>query len=207
MSKELMQNIDNLYQRIREILESARNKVYRTANVEMVQAYWDVGREIVEEEQNGKQRADYGTYLLKELSARLTVEYGKGFDESNLRNIRKFYHVFPKRDALRHELSWTHYRHLMRVEKDNARAFYMEEAISGSWSTRELERQINSLYFERLLMSKDKKGMMKSGRETGIKMQSEHIIKDPFVLEFLNVKQDNKLSEKELETALIDKLQ
>lgn len=207
MSKELMQNIDNLYQIIREILESARNKVYRTANFEMVQAYWNVGREIVEEEQNGKERADYGTYLLIELSARLTKEYGKGFDESNLRNIRKFYSVFPKCDALRHELSWTHYRHLMRVDKDNAREFYMEEAISGNWSTRELERQINSLYFERLLMSKDKKGMMKSGRETGMKMQSEHIIKDPFVLEFLNVKQDKKLSEKELETALIDKLQ
>lgn len=207
MSKELKQNIDNLYQRIREILESARNKVYRTANFEMVQAYWNVGREIVEEEQNGKERADYGTYLLIELSARLTKEYGKGFDESNLRNIRKFYTVFSKCDALRHELSWTHYRHLMRVDKDNAREFYMEEAISGNWSTRELERQINSLYFERLLMSKDKKGMMKSGRETGMKMQSEHIIKDPFVLEFLNVKQDKKLSEKELETALIDKLQ
>jgi predicted nuclease of restriction endonuclease-like (RecB) superfamily len=207
MSKELMQNIDNLYQRIREILESARNKVYRTANFEMVQAYWNVGREIVEEEQSGKERADYGTYLLIELSARLTKEYGKGFDESNLRNIRKFYNVFQKRDALRHELSWTHYRHLMRVDKDNAREFYMEEAISGNWSTRELERQINSLYFERLLMSKDKKGMIKDGRATEEKVQADHIIKDPFVLDFLNVKQDKKLSEKELETALIDKLQ
>jgi predicted nuclease of restriction endonuclease-like (RecB) superfamily len=207
MSKELIQNIDNLYQRIREILESARNKVYRTANFEMVQAYWNVGREIVEEEQNGKERADYGTNLLIELSARLTKEYGKGFDESNLRNIRKFYHVFPKCDALRHELSWTHYRYLMRVDKDNAREFYMDEAISGNWSTRELERQINSLYFERLLMSNDKKGMLKDGRATEEKMHANQIIKDPFVLEFLNVKQDKKLSEKELETALIDKLQ
>jgi len=207
MSKELMQNIDNLYQRIREILESARNKVYRTANFEMVQAYWNVGREIVEEEQSGKERADYGTYLLKELSAKLTAEYGKGFTETNLRYMRLFYNTFGNHHALRDELSWTHYRLLVKVEKDNAREFYMEEAIKGNWSTRELERQINSLYFERLLMSKDKKGMMKSGRETGIKMQSEHIIKDPFVLEFLNVKQDEKLSEKELETALIDKLQ
>ena len=202
-----MQNIDVLYQRIREILDNARNKIYRVANFEMVLAYWNVGREIVEEEQKGKERADYGTYLLMALSAKLTKGYGKGFDESNLRNIRKFYAVFQKCDALRHELSWTHYRHLMRVEKDNAREFYMEEAISGNWSTRELERQINSLYFERLLMSKDKKGMMKDGRFTVEKMQSDHIIKDPFVLEFLQVKQDEKLTEKELETALIDKLQ
>lgn len=202
-----MQNIDGLYQRIREILDNARNKVYRTANFEMVQAYWNVGREIVEEEQQGKDRADYGTYLLIELSAKLTKEYGKGFTETNLRYMRLFYNAFKNHHALRDELSWTHYRLLLKVEKDNAREFYMEEAISGNWSTRQLERQINSLYFERLLMSNDKKGMIKKGRATEEKMQADHIIKDPFVLEFLQVKQGENLSEKELETALIDKLQ
>lgn len=207
MSKELTQNIDNLYQRIREILENARNKVYRTANFEMVQAYWNVGREIVEEEQKGKERADYGTYLLIELSEKLTKEYGKGFTETNLRYMRLFYNAFKNHHALRDELSWTHYRLLLKVEKDNAREFYMEEAISGNWSTRQLERQINSMYFERLLMSNDKKGMIKKGRATEEKMQTDHIIKDPFVLEFLQVKQGENLSEKELETALIDKLQ
>lgn len=207
MSKELMQNIDSIYQRIREILENARNKVYRAANFEMVLAYWNVGKEIVEEEQQGKERADYGTYLLIELSAKLTKDYGKGFTETNLRYMRLFYNAFKNHHALRDELTWTHYRILMRVENEIARQFYMEEAIAGNWSTRELERQRNSLYYERLLMSKDKKGMLKEGRATKEKMQAEHIIKDPFVLEFLNVRQDEHLSEKELETALIDKLQ
>jgi len=110
----------------------------------MVRTYWNMGREIVKEEQKGENRAEYGSSLLKGLSEKLTCEYGKGFDESNLRNIRKFYQVFQKRDALRPELSWTHYRHLMRVENDNARAFYMDEAVRGNWSTRQLERQIRS---------------------------------------------------------------
>jgi predicted nuclease of restriction endonuclease-like (RecB) superfamily len=207
MSKELINNIDTLYQRVKGILDNARDKVYRAANIEMVQAYWNVGKEIVEEEQNGKERAEYGTYLLKELSVKLTEEYGKGYTETNLRYMRLFYNTFKNHHALRDELSWTHYRLLLKVEKDNAREFYMEEAIAGNWSTRQLERQINSLYFERLLLSKDKKGMLKDGRETEEKMQAEYIIKDPFVLEFLNVKQEERLSEKDLETALINKLQ
>lgn len=206
MSKELAPNIDQLYQRIRKILEIARNKVYYTANFEMVQAYWNVGREIVEEEQQGKERAEYGKYIIRNLSVRLTKEYGKGYVEQNLRNMRQFYSVFPKRNALRSELTWTHYRLLMREEKESAREFYMDEAIKGNWSTRELERQINTLYYDRLLMSSDKRGMIEDGRVKGGKLQSSHIIKDPFVLEFLNVKQNDKLSEKELETALIDKL-
>lgn len=207
MSKELTQNIDGLYHRIQEILETSRNKVYRTANFEMVQAYWNIGREIVEEEQSGKERAEYGKEIIKQLSTKLTQKHGKGFNTTNLWYIRQFYQIFENFHSLRGELSWTHYRLLVKVEKDNAREFYMEEAIKGNWSTRELERQINSLYYERLLMSTDKKGMIKDGRSTDEKMQANNIIKDPFVLEFLDVKQDEKLSEKELETALIDKLQ
>lgn len=207
MAQDLSQNVDNLYQRISKILDKARERVYYAANFEMVQAYWDIGREIVEEEQKGQNRAEYGTSLLKRLSQQLTKAYGQGFDESNLRNIRKFYNVFQKRDALRHELSWTHYRHLMRVEKDNARTFYMNEAINGNWGTRQLERQINSLFFERTLMSKDKKGMVMDGRALEDKMQSEYIIKDPYVLEFLKIKENEKVVEKQLEKALIDKLQ
>lgn len=207
MSKELMQNIEGLYRRIREILDNARNKVYRTANFEMVLAYRNVGREIVEEEQQGKDRADYGTYLLTELSAKLTREYGKGFTETNLRYMRLFYNAFKNHHALRDELSWTHYRLLLKVEKDKAREFYMNEAINGNWSTRQLERQINSLFYDRILASKDKKGMIQDGRVLEDKMQPENIIKDPFVLEFLNVKENEKLAEKQLETALIEKLQ
>lgn len=207
MDKALMQNIEKLHQRIRTIVENARNKVYRAANYEMLEAYWQIGKEIVEEEQNGKKRAEYGKYILKDLSLKLTKDYGQGFDQSNLRNIRKFYTVYPKRDSLRHELSWTHYRHLMRIEKNEAREFYKKEAIEGNWNTRQLQRQINSLYYDRLLMSGDKKGLMLDTESKNEIMQPSNIIKDPFVLEFLNVKQDQKLSERELETALIDKLQ
>jgi predicted nuclease of restriction endonuclease-like (RecB) superfamily len=164
-------------------------------------------KRIVQEEQNGEERAKYGKYIIKNLSIKLTDEYGQGFDESNLRNIRKFYNVYPKRDSLRHELSWTHYRHLMRVDKKGAREFYQKESIEGNWSTRQLERQINTLYFERLSMSRDKKDLILDAENKRGTMQPENIIKDPFVLEFLNVKQDRKLTERELETILIDKLQ
>ena len=207
MSKELAPNIEQLYQRIRKIVEASRNKVYQTANFEMLQSYWNVGREILEEEQQGKERAEYGKYIIKNLSIRLTKEYGKGYIEQNLRNMRQLYSIFPKRNALRSELSWTHYRQIMRVEREEAREFYIDEVIKGNWSTRELERQINTLYYDRLLMSTAKNEMIKNNRADGDKMQKNQIIKDPFVLEFLNVKQDEKLSEKELETALIDKLQ
>ncbi len=206
MSKEIIQNIDCLYQRIREILDNARNKVYRTANFEMVLAYWNIGREIVEEEQQGKERADYGDSLIEEISKRLTKDFVIGYDRTNVWNMRKFYQAFPILDAVRQELTWTHYRILMRVENEQARQFYLEEAIAGNWGTRELERQKNTLYYERLLKSKDKKIMIKDGRATKEKMQLQNIIKDPFVLEFLKVKQGEDLSEKELETALIDKL-
>ena len=166
MSKELAPNIDQLYQRIREILESSRNKVYQTANFEMVQSYWNVGREIIEEEQQGKKKAEYGKYIVKNLSERLSNDFGKGYDRTNLFNMRKFYMNFPIVDALRQQLSWTHYRMLMRVEKDNAREFYMDEAVKGNWSTRELGRQINTLYYDRLLMSTEKKRNDKRGKSS-----------------------------------------
>lgn len=207
MSDELMQNIDNLYKRVQEILDKARKKVYYAANFEMVQAYWNIGREIVEEEQKGKDRAEYGVYLVSQLSEKLTKKFGKGFNERNLFYMRKFYQLFPKVNALRSELTWTHYRILLRVERDNAREFYLNESIKGNWSTRVLERQADSLFFERTLLSQDKKAMLLKGRETEDKMVPEQIIKDPFVLEFLNVRQDERLSEHELETALIVKLQ
>src|SRR5262245_39309159 len=129
-------------------------------NRAMVVAYWEVGRVIVEEEQQGKQRADYGAHLLEGLAQRLQGEFGKGFDRTNLHRMRAFYLAYPIRDAVRHELSWTHYRVLLRVEKPAARAFYEVEAVNARWSTRELERQINSLLFERLALSRDKKGVL-----------------------------------------------
>ncbi len=184
------------------MLEDARNNVYRTANTEMLRAYWNVGREIVEEEQKGKGRAAYGSALLEELAKRLTELYGKSFSSRHHRYMRQFYREFPKWNALRSELSWAHYRMLLKVEKENAREFYIQEAITGNWSTRQLERQINSLYFDRLLMSKDKQELKLDTDKNKKVMHPANIIKDPFVLEFLNVKENENLAESRLESAL-----
>lgn len=193
-----------LYSTIKQIIEEARNTVYRTANFEMVQAYWHIGELIVEEEQNGKQRAEYGKALLKELAVRLTKDYGKGFDESNLRHMRSFY-ANQKQDALRPELSWTHYRLLLKVETEEEKIFYMQEAIAGNWSTRTLERQINSLYHQRMAMTRNEGKALVKAEAEGKKevMQAGHLIKDPYVLEFLNLKSNTDFYEKELEQAII----
>ena len=198
---------ESVYSRVREILETARSNAYRAVNFAMVQAYWHIGREIIEEEQKGKIKAGYGEYLLKDLSQRLTKDFGKGFDYSNVKNMRQFYLIFPIGDALRSQLSWTHYRLLMRVEKESARNFYIEECITGNWSTRQLERQINSFYYERLLSSRDKKSVKKEIQKLEPSLKPEDIIKDPYVLEFLNVKENIRFLEKDLESALIGKLQ
>jgi predicted nuclease of restriction endonuclease-like (RecB) superfamily len=202
-------NTQTLYSNIQKIIEEARNSAYRAANFAMVQAYWHIGKLIVEEEQKGKQRAEYGTALLKELSIRLTKDYGKGFDVSNLWHMRNFYQTFKKTDALRRELSWTHYRLLLRVERNDARAFYLQESIDCNWSTRTLERQINSLYFERMVMTrKEGRSMVKAEAESKKEiMQAKDIIKDPYVLEFLDLKANTHFYEQELEQAIIDKLQ
>jgi predicted nuclease of restriction endonuclease-like (RecB) superfamily len=199
--------IDTAYLSIKGILEKARSTAYRAVNVAMVQAYWEIGRIIVEEEQKGAERAEYGKGLIKELSRRLTKDYGRGFDESNLRNMRLFYQTFPNCDALRHELSWTHYRLLLRIEKEEARNFYMLESVKNNWSTRELERQINSLLYERLALSKDKQKVLELSTKGQVIQESQDIIKDPYVLEFLDLNESRKFLEKYLEHALIDELQ
>ena len=142
----------------------------------MLRAYWNIGREIVEEEQKGEDRAAYGSAILEELATRLTSLYGKSFSSRNLRYMRQFYRVFSKWNAVRSELSWTHYRILLKVEKENSRVFYMREAITGNWSTRQLERQINSLYFDRLQMSKDMKGLWLDADKNKEVKQSGNII-------------------------------
>ena len=132
---------EKFYNEIKNILNMARNKVYKTANFAMVEAYWNIGKSIIEE-QGGNEKAEYGTGLLKELSKQMTQDFGKGFTVTNLKYMRQFYLVFPNGHALRDELSWTHYRLLIKVENDNAREFYMQEAVKSQWSTRQLERQI-----------------------------------------------------------------
>ena len=195
-----------LYNRIRRIIETARGNIMRSVNFEMVQAYWQIGREIVEEEQKGKTRAEYGSKVLKQLSVRLTDDFGAGFDESNLRNMRHFYIMYKKRDALRHGLSWTHYRILMRVEKPEARSFYEIESMKNNWSARELERQKGSLLFERLAFSKDKRGLLKLVHKGQELHTYEDMIKDPYVLEFTGLPSQIRFYESELEQALIDNL-
>ena len=200
-------SIDTTYQNIKAILEKARSIAYRAVNFAMVQAYWEIGRIIVEEEQKGAERAEYGKALVKEFSVRLTRDYGKGFNESNLKYMRQFYLTFPNSHALRDELSWTHYRLLLKVEKEEARNFYMLESVKDNWSTRVLERQINSLLYERLALSKDREKVLELSTKGQVIQEPADIIKDPYVLEFLDLKESRNFLEKDLEHALIDKLQ
>jgi len=209
-----------LYQEIRAVLESARAGAYRAVNAAMVQAYWHVGRLIVEHEQGGAKRAAYGEAVLDDLSRRLMAEFGRGFDVTNLRKMRQFYRMFEIRDAVRlvssvepirhtpcDELSWSHYRLLMQVENPAARDWYMHEAAEQNWSTRQLERQISVLYYERLLASRKKVPVRKEAGEKLAAVTAEQFIRDPYVLEFLDLKDYPALRESALEQAIIDNLQ
>ncbi|HEX7319407.1 MAG TPA: PDDEXK nuclease domain-containing protein [bacterium] len=242
MSKKPTIKNNKCYLKIKSILEEARHSVYRHVNFVMVQAYWNIGRVIVKEELKGKSKAEYGEYLLKELSIRLTKDFGKGFTETNLRYMRLFYLSFEivnaarsqslpdkihhalrdesvstqKDDAVRRELpvvrpelSWTHYRLLLKVDRPDVRKFYLDECIDSNWSTRQLERQINSFYYERLLVSKNKKPVKREAdmRAKELSVSPEEQIKDPYVLEFLGLKEISYLKERRLEQALIDHLQ
>lgn len=196
-----------LYANVKSILATARQRAYTAVNFAMVESYWLIGQTIVEHEQHGEVRADYGKGVLKELAERLTREFGKGFDESNLRYMRLFYRNFPIRDTLRHELTWSHYRRLISIENEQARLWYMNEAADGVWSTRQMDRQISTLYYERLLASKDKTAVVEEAKEKMSRIKPEHFIRDPFVLEFLNLKDYPALRESDIEQALIDHLQ
>ena len=195
-----------LYNAIANIISDARSKAYRAVNFVMVQAYWEIGRLITEDELNG-QRAAYGKEVLKHLAARLTKDYGKGFDERELRKMCQFYKYFQIRDTLRPELSWSHYRRLLSVENEKARVWYMNEAADATWSTRQLDRQISTLYYERLLASRDKSPVIEEAREKMAQLQPQDVFHDPYVLEFLNLKDYPALHESNMEKALIDNLQ
>lgn len=197
----------HIYGRIRKVLEEARAKAYRTVNVAMVQAYWNIGRLIVMEEQKGRKRAGYGEYLLTQVSARLTTDFGRGFDERNLRYMRDFYLTFPIWNAVRSELSWTHIRLLLRLENASAREFYEDETVSNRWSTRQLERQINSFYYERILSNQTRKTGKKEKKQPHRLVDPQDLVKDPYILEFLNLKDRPSQHERDLESLLISKLQ
>ena len=193
--------------RIADIIQQTRRQVRQSVNSAMVASYWEIGRLIVEHEQQGQARAAYGKRQLAELSTRLTEQFGKGFDASNLRNMRQFHLAFPIHDALRHELSWTHYRSLTRIEDPAARDWYTREAVDRNWSSRALERQINVLYYERLLSSKDKLPVANEAaqRTAPLAESPKDFLRDPYILDFLNL-QDKTYQESTLEQAIIDNL-
>jgi predicted nuclease of restriction endonuclease-like (RecB) superfamily len=204
---EALADDTTLYERGRAILDEARQRVARTVNNEMARAYWLIGQAMVEHEQKGRKRAEYGEQIIESLAQRLTAEFGRGFNARSLWRMREFYAKFPILTELRSELAWTHYRLLTKVENADARAFYETEAAAGNWSTRQLERQINSFFYERTAVSTRKRAMLEQGRKTGEKYTAHEFIKDPFILEFLGLKASPALSESTLESALLDHLQ
>ncbi len=199
---------DTLYSAIAGVIQQARQQVRQAVNQQMVQAYWHIGRLIVEQEQQGKERAEYGKQQLERLSMRLQEEFGKGFDVTNLRKMRQFYLAFPIRDAVRLELSWTHYRTLLRIENPAARQWYADEAAQQNWSARALDRQIGVLYYERLLASKDKALVEQEAwqKTAGLPDDPREFLRDPYILDFLNL-QHKTYQENDLEQAIISNLQ
>jgi len=207
MNEAPSRDFESIYVEVRNIIEHTRDNVYKSINFNMVLAYWNIGKIIVEEEQKGSNRAEYGTFLIKTLAERLTNEFGRGFNKSNLKYMRQFYSAFPIRQALLGELSWTHYRLLSSIEKENARSFYLVETTRNKWSTRELERQMDSLLYERLALSKDPAEVKKLSTQGQLIKTSKDLIKDPYILEFLGIKKQQNFLEKDLEDLLISRLQ
>jgi predicted nuclease of restriction endonuclease-like (RecB) superfamily len=229
--------VASLFERITGILESGRGRVLRSINHETVQAYWLIGREIVQALQGGDARAQYGNALIADLSKYLTEHHGAGFSATNLKNFRQFYLAYADRavsishplgsqlatsnelnpisypaggespSGFHPNLSWSHYRALMRVENIAARQFYETEAVKSNWSRRDLERQIGSLFYERLLASTDKLAMLEGIRHEAMPLNQLDMLKDPYVLEFLDLPNVPQLQENQLEQAIIDKLQ
>lgn len=183
---------------VKEIILLSRQRVYRMANSALLETYWQIGSLIIEDEQQGNYKAEYGKATLKKLSKELTLEFGKGFDERNLNNMRAFYKAFPNWNALRTELSWTHYRLLCRIDSESKRSYYLNECVSSNWNSRELQRQINSLAFERVLKQLPK---------TNQSLTIQNLIKDPYIFEFLGIAPDEKNTERSIETAILDHLQ
>jgi len=181
---------------VKEVIENARSQVYRNTNSTALKMYWQIGQLIVEDEQQGKAKAVYGQKVLKQLSLQLTLEFGKGFEERNLNNMRAFYIAFPIWYAVRTELSWTHYRLISRIEDEQQRIQYIALAVEGNWDTRSLERNIRTQYIGRLVEPQNES-----------ELKPQHLLKDPYILEFLGIPQDVAVTENKIETAIINHLQ
>lgn len=192
---------------IRRIIDEARTNAVRSVDFCRVMMYWNIGKRIIEEEQQGKERADYGTYLIKNLANNLEPEYGSGFGVRQLEQCRQFYRLYPIANALRSQLNWTQYRMLIQIPDANKREYYELEAVNNCWTGRELERQIDSLLYERLLMSNDKESVLAVARKQRIPESPKEIIKEPVILEFLGLEKKPYYYESDLESALIEHLQ
>ena len=200
----ILDDIKPVYEEIKEMVINTRNKVYASVNVEMLKLYWNIGKRIMEI-QGCEERAKYGDFIVIELADKLTKEFGKGFSARNLRRMRLFYKMYPIWTTVLAKLSWSHYLELIKIEEDNKRGFYMQEAINSNWSVRELQRQRDSLLYERLIMSKDKNKILELSKKGQVIKTGKDLIKDPFVLEFLDIK-DNDYVEKDLEQNILKHL-
>lgn len=205
--KPVQSKYTELLDSIGSAIEVARQNAVKAVNTELVKANWEIGRHIVEYEQHGEERAEYGSNLLATLSKDLRQRYGKGFGRRNILDMRRFYLIYQKWQAVPAKLSWTHLVTLLGISDDTARKFYEKQAVLENWGYRELERQINSSLFERLALSKDKKGVLQLAEKGHIVTDSTEAIKDPYVLDFLKLPQSHRVTEKALEQKIIDNLQ
>lgn len=208
MDNELIKNdseINNIFDNIKELVISSRNKVYSAVNIEMLNLYWNIGKVIMEIQQ-GDERASYGDSVLEKLSQKLTSEFGKGFSKRNLERMRKFYIYFPIATTLSSQLSWSHYLEILKIEEEAKRNFYIKETINSKWSVRELQRQRDSLLYERLTLSANKEKVLELAAKGQVLKTSIDLVKDPFVLEFLDIKENTDYLETDLEKNILEHL-
>ena len=198
---------NNFVQEIKILIAGAKANAVRAVDYQRTLLYWHIGERIFNEEQQGKDRADYGNYLIKYLSEQLQPEFGSGFSYRQLELMRQFYRTFPIANSLRSQLSWTHYRVLLRIENEDKREYYIAETVKNNWSVRQMERQINSQLFERLLLSNDKESVLAVARNEKLPENPTEIIKDPMILEFLGLRRESAYYERDLEQAIITHLQ
>lgn len=197
--------INSIFNNIKELVISSRDRVYSTVNIEMLNLYWNIGKVIMEIQQ-GDERASYGERVLEKLSQKLTAEFGKGFSSRNLRTMRKFYLMYPIWKTVSSKLSWSHYLELIKIEEEPKRKFYLNECINSKWSVRELQRQMGSLLYERLLLSADKDKVLELAEKGHEIKESKDLVKDPFVLEFLDIKENTDYLETDLEKNILEHL-
>ena len=204
---EIINNIEveNLYNDIKLLVEESKRKVYKMVNTEMINLYWSIGKMIVDK-QGEAEKAKYKDYIIQELSMRLTSKFGKGFSKRNLERMRKFYICYPIATTMLSQLTWSHYLELIKIDDEDKRNFYMHECINSSWNVRELQRQRETLLYERIIISKDKNKVKELPLIGNIISENQDIIKDPFVLEFLDIKENTNYLESDLEKNILNHL-